>query len=107
MNRCHNNLLIILDTFTATQVTLHLNIRDRIHDKKQNQVSGNTEDTGNFLFFKQKWKQKKDDEMSTETEPEQLPCDWVWPVELRTNSCLRYRIFSSTLHQDWLSWTHI
>jgi hypothetical protein len=79
-----------------------LNTRDCIHDKKQNQVSVNTEDTGKFLFFKQKWKQKKYDVLSIETEPEQLPSDWVWPVEIGTNFCLRYRIFSSTLHEVWL-----
>jgi hypothetical protein len=51
MDRCHDNLLIVLDTFTATPVTLHMSTKVHIHDKKQKQVSGNEEDTGNFLFF--------------------------------------------------------
>lgn len=73
MDRCHNNLLVILDTFTATQVTLHMSTWDHIHDKKQKQVSGNTEDTGSILFVQQKWKQTTDDDMSVEIESEQLP----------------------------------
>jgi len=44
---------------------------------------------------------RKVDDMNIEMEPEQLPCDWVWPVELGINPCQRYRIFSSTLHQDY------
>jgi len=81
MDRCHDNLLIILDTFTATQVRLHLSTRHHIHDKKQNQVSGNTEDSQNFCSKNRNGSRKVYD-MSIEMEPEQLPCDWVWPVEL-------------------------
>lgn len=81
MDRCHDNLLIILDTFTATQVRLHLSTRHHIHDTKQNQVSGNLEDTQKFCS-KNRNGSRKVDNMTIEMEPEQLPCEWVWPVEL-------------------------